>query len=83
VPTLVIVEILDSFMFLGSNTNTKNYKIMEIRVMLMANKAYFSTTYLFKSRTINRTNRIRKCKTAMRAILCCMCETYTMINKAK
>jgi hypothetical protein len=48
------IEILDSFIYLGSITLTNNNEIMEIkRRILMANRAYFSSINLFKTRTIH------------------------------
>jgi hypothetical protein len=53
------IEIVDSFVYLGSSLNTRNDETTEIRRrILMANIAYFSVLYLIKSRTIHQKNKI-------------------------
>jgi hypothetical protein len=58
------IEIVDSFMYLGSIMNTNNDEITEVeRRMLMTKRADCSIIRLFKSMTIHQKNKIRIYKT--------------------
>jgi hypothetical protein len=77
------IEIVDSFVYLGSSLNTRNDETTEIRRrILMANIAYFSVLYLIKSRTIHRKNKISIYRTIIRPILCYVFEAWMMTSKS-
>jgi hypothetical protein len=66
----IVIATVDSFTYPGSTINTNNDKIMEIKRKVKANRDYFLTINLFKSRTIHSENKTKIYTTTVCPILC-------------
>ena len=70
---------VDDFLYLGSNINSEGREIAEIQRRIVAtNRAYFSLSYIFKSKDITIKNKLRIYKTLIRPILGYGSETWTI-----
>jgi hypothetical protein len=64
------IERVDGFVYLGSSLSTTNDETIRIRrIVLLANRAYFSALHLIKFRTIQENNKIKIYKTIIRPVL--------------
>ncbi|EFN60254.1 hypothetical protein EAG_03219, partial [Camponotus floridanus] len=72
-------ERVQSFIYLGAYLSLKNVIHDEIAYRKMvANKAYFSLSNLFKSKLISRACKLALYKTIVRPVLCYNAETWTL-----
>jgi hypothetical protein len=75
------IEVVTRFKYLGTVINDTNDETEEIRArILAANKAYSSVQTTFRSKQINRNNKIRLYKTLIKPVLCYGSVTWTLIQ---
>jgi hypothetical protein len=78
------IEVVDSFVYLGSCITVDNNEYMEIQGRLMlANKAYFSLVAVMRRADIHIKTKIMMYKTLIRSVLMYGCETWLLPQKSE
>jgi ribosomal protein S21 len=76
------IEVVDSFVYLGSCITDDNNEHKEIqRRLMLDNKAHFSLVAVMRSGDIRRTTKIMLYKTLIRSVLMYGCETRVLPRK--
>ena len=72
-------EKVESFIYLGTEINSKNVVSQEIQKRLMiGNRAYFANIKLLKSKLLSRSSKLKIYKTLIRPVVTYACETWNI-----
>lgn len=76
-------EVVDNFIYLGSNVNTENDENQEVQRRIAAgNRALYSLLPVLKSQNIHRSIKLRLYKTLIRTVICYGSETWIITEKS-